>query len=174
LNNMVANQKVLGIEWDDNSGNGSISSSTTTTTTASSTTTTTTTTRSHNRMVDDGDDDEKEERFAPGSLPSTSRTGRSSVTGHRIKIWDRNWVFRGDPENPLECPSGKDGATSSSSGLDKNNWIAMPSADPRALLERNKLALTLTRVSSTVVDTKLALFDIWDEGCGKKNQSLLQ
>jgi hypothetical protein len=139
LNEMIASQEALGIQWDDDIGhdhNDTTNTSITNGTTSSS-------------------DQEKKTPV----LPRKSRTGRSSVTGHRIKIWDRDWVFRGDPSEPLKCHEEAVGSSSEQ----PTNWIAMPFV----YQDTPKVRQIYTRQSAHLY--KLAMFDIWDEGCGALN-----
>ena len=76
-----------------------------------------------------------------------SVTGRSSVTNHTIKIWDRDFAWRlagcSREENgaiPDYCPS-------------LNNWVGMPTKCE---------AFT---GGGTKIYTKLAQFEVWDEHC---------
>ena len=71
-----------------------------------------------------------------------SVTGRSRVTNHRIKIWDRDfaWWFSGDI--PELCPS-------------KYNWVGMPSINTGDVDK---------------IQSKLALFDVWDTYCLKSDE----
>ena len=68
-----------------------------------------------------------------------SATGRSRLTNHTIKIWDRDFAWRLSGGIPELCPS-------------KNNWIGMPSV--------NNLAHDKIR-------SKLTFFDVWDDYCLK-------
>jgi hypothetical protein len=135
LNEMIADPKVLGIEWDANHGNND-----------------------HQRPPT------RDNRAAPVSphdtspLPSESRTGRSTVTGHTVKIWDRERVFTGDPRKPLECPNGSENGHGSDS-----TWIAMSVSAVEDPDEGPTTAIT------SHLD-KLAFFDFWDEGCGRTVQ----
>lgn len=76
-----------------------------------------------------------EERFV--GLPTLGLTGMSNVTGHKARVWDRDFAFRG-PLQPDQCP--------------KNNWVSMPIVEARS------------RYQNWV--TKLESFDIWDDACG--------
>ena len=82
-------------------------------------------------------------------LVSKSFTGASKVTGHKVKVWDRNFTYRGKT-NPSDCP--------------QNNWVSMP--------------FVVANVRWQVADAKMRAFDIWDEHCpneysAKKQQSNL-
>ncbi len=76
-----------------------------------------------------------EERF--NGLPQWGISGTSQVTGHRVKIWDRDVAFRG-PLKPNPCPP--------------NNWVSMP------------LFHAFTR--GQVWMDKLKAFEVWDRNCG--------
>ena len=66
-----------------------------------------------------------------------SATGRSRLTNHTFKIWDRDFAWRLSGGLPELCPS-------------KNNWVGMPSVNGG---QTDKIQL------------KLALFDLWDDYC---------
>lgn len=78
---------------------------------------------------------EGEERFV--GLPTLGITGKSNVTGHKARVWDRDYAFRG-PLQPAQCP--------------KNNWVSMPIVEARSRFQ-NWVA-------------KLESFDKWDKACG--------
>jgi len=144
LNEMIADPQVLGIEWDSQGTEEFLSNGEND--------------RDDNfekpkRYNDESfnEDDENQSELLNLPLPSQARIGRSTVTGHTIKIWDRDWVFRGDQNNPRQCPSN---------GSD--TWIAMPFPDPDMFKRK------LTRGSS--IKYKLAMFDAWDTGCGQEQQ----
>lgn len=69
-------------------------------------------------------------------LPTLSILGTSNITGHKARVWDRNFALRGRINEP--CPN--------------NNWVSMPivEASSRA---RKWIA-------------KLDSFDNWDKNCG--------
>lgn len=69
-------------------------------------------------------------------LPTLGITGRSAVTGHMAKIWDRDFAYRGMVQ-PVSCP--------------KTNWVSMPILEAKSRQSAWK--------------TKLESFDIWDEHC---------
>ncbi|KAL7536857.1 hypothetical protein ACHAXR_007438 [Thalassiosira sp. AJA248-18] len=71
-----------------------------------------------------------------------SVTGRSEVTNHTIKIWDRDFAWRMAGAIPEYCPS-------------INNWVGMPT----------KLPEELTGVGYGKVFYKIAGFDVWDKYC---------
>jgi hypothetical protein len=73
-------------------------------------------------------------------LPTIGISGYSSVTGHRAKIWDRDFAFRG-PVHPEVCPP--------------DNWVSMPILEAKS---RGKAWLA-----------KLNSFDDWDSYCGESN-----
>jgi len=157
LNQMMARPRILGIEWDTNAkeiihgteaaeGPPTPPNTDAEVKTTATTTTTTTTTASH-RSIEEGIEDQRQRLI--------SRTGRSTVTGHRFKIWDREWVFAGDPEHPDECPTDIGGAAAAAVVV-VVNWIAMPALDPDAI----------AKGSSAIPDRKLAALDAWDENCG--------
>jgi hypothetical protein len=54
-------------------------------------------------------------------LLEIGQTGRSNVTGHKLKIWDRDFAWRG-PINTQFCPS-------------KNNWVSMPGPLPWSFIK---------------------------------------
>lgn len=70
-----------------------------------------------------------------------SVTGRSNVTNHTIKIWDRDFAWRLAGAIPEYCPS-------------ENNWLGMPT----------KLDDALTGQGNKVYK-KIAAFDVWDKQC---------
>ena len=72
-----------------------------------------------------------------GGLLVESSTGRSKITGHSFKIWDRDFATRLSDGIPESCPS-------------KNNWVGMPSNNGG---------------KTDKIQGKLALFDVWDEYC---------
>ena len=61
----------------------------------------------------------------------------SGLTGHRIKIWNRDFAFQGEIDQ-RPCP--------------ENNWAAMPVIEEktRAAAQRNKFKM----------------FNMWDQNCG--------
>lgn len=59
------------------------------------------------RFLKDGSD----QKFRGLGAISSSRVGISKATGLRVKIWDRNFAYRG-PIDPDPCPD--------------NNWVSMP------------------------------------------------
>ena len=69
-------------------------------------------------------------------LPTRGISGYSTVTGHRVQIWDRDFAFRG-PLLPDACPVG--------------NWVAMPIAE------------ALNR--QTAWKAKVESFQQWDSHC---------
>mmetsp|Transcript_34780 Transcript_34780/g.83168 ORF Transcript_34780/g.83168 Transcript_34780/m.83168 type:complete len:367 (-) Transcript_34780:254-1354(-) len=73
-----------------------------------------------------------------------SVTGRSNVTGHTIKIWDRDFAWRLAGALPEFCPSS-------------NNWLGMPT----------KLPVEMTG-GGNKVHTKIAGFEVWDQQCLQK------
>ena len=73
-----------------------------------------------------------------------SVTGRSNVTGHTIKIWDRDFAWRLAGAIPYFCPSS-------------NNWLGMPT----------KLPVEMTG-GGNKVHTKIAGFDVWVQQCLQK------
>jgi Nucleotide-diphospho-sugar transferase len=64
-------------------------------------------------------------------------TGYSVSTGIKIKIWDRDFAFRGEV-NPRTCPSSQ-------------NWVSMP------------FVIVVTRKQTP--HAKLKAYDIWDNHC---------
>lgn len=66
-----------------------------------------------------------------------SATGRSRITNHTFKIWDRDFAWRLSGGIPELCPS-------------KKNWLGMPSMNGQVT---NK------------IQAKLILFDVWDKYC---------
>jgi hypothetical protein len=66
-----------------------------------------------------------------------SATGRSRLTNHTIKIWDRDFAWRLSGGIPDLCPS-------------KNNWLGMPS---------------MNGGKTDKIQAKLAMFDLWDDYC---------
>mmetsp|Transcript_52767 Transcript_52767/g.112106 ORF Transcript_52767/g.112106 Transcript_52767/m.112106 type:complete len:212 (+) Transcript_52767:934-1569(+) len=73
-----------------------------------------------------------------------SVTGRSSVTNHTIKIWDRDFAWRLAGAIPEHCPS-------------ENNWLGMPT----------KLEDSLTGAGNKIFK-KIAAFEVWDMSCRVK------
>ena len=69
-------------------------------------------------------------------LPTRGISGYSTVTGHRVQIWDRDFAFRG-PLLPDVCPVG--------------NWVAMPIAEAMS--------------RQTARKTKVESFQQWDNHC---------
>uniref|UniRef100_A0A7S4EI52 Nucleotide-diphospho-sugar transferase domain-containing protein n=1 Tax=Pseudo-nitzschia australis TaxID=44445 RepID=A0A7S4EI52_9STRA len=131
-------------------------------------------------------------------LPTRSRTGRSGVTGHTLKIWDRDLVFRGELAGVNGNVNGNVNAgvatptkmTASSSlacpPADKN-WVFVPViVDPDAFVRRlvvdrvrntnNNRFVSGSGVSRSGYSRKpahafeLALYDVWDEYCGYNQQ----
>jgi hypothetical protein len=70
-----------------------------------------------------------------------SATGRSRLTNHTIKIWDRDFAWRLSGGIPELCPS-------------KNNWLGMPSTNGGNNGGKTDKILS-----------KLALFELWDDYC---------
>ena len=68
--------------------------------------------------------------------------GQCNVTGHTIKIWHRDFAWRG-PIEIQHCPS-------------ENNWVAMPGPLPW----RNTSGKSTTK-------ERLDRFDFWESYCGK-------
>ncbi len=81
-----------------------------------------------------------EDRF--NGLPQFGVSGTSGLTGHRVKIWDRDVAFRGSLK-PNPCPA--------------NNWVSMPLFD--AYMRRS------------VWMDKLKAFEVWDRNCGGANNT---
>lgn len=75
-----------------------------------------------------------------------SATGRSRVTNHTIKIWDRDFAWRLSGDIPEKCPS-------------MNNWVGMPNKLPESLLGKGKK-----------IRAKIGVFDVWDEYCLNKTK----
>ncbi len=70
-------------------------------------------------------------------------SGTSGVTGHRVKIWDRDFAYRGPlVEVASECPH--------------NNWVSMP--------------MFTGHTRQLIWMDKLKSFDMWDIKCGHVNQ----
>jgi hypothetical protein len=78
---------------------------------------------------------EADKRFV--GLPTVGIAGVSNVTGHRARVWERDFAFRG-PLHPETCPS--------------NNWVSMPILEARS--------------RGTAWRTKLESFQEWDQHCG--------
>ncbi|KAL7550845.1 hypothetical protein ACHAWF_014044 [Thalassiosira exigua] len=76
-----------------------------------------------------------------GNLLVESVTGRSPVTNHTVKIWDRDFAWRLAGAIPEHCPS-------------IHNWLGMPT----------KLDDSLTGFGNKV-HKKIAAFDVWDQHC---------
>ena len=76
-------------------------------------------------------------------LLEVGMVGRSNVTGHAVKIWDRDFAWRG-PFDTQACPS-------------TGNWVAMPGAVPYHLIKNRDL---------TRVEEKLVRMFAWDSFCG--------
>mmetsp|Transcript_9978 Transcript_9978/g.18244 ORF Transcript_9978/g.18244 Transcript_9978/m.18244 type:complete len:390 (+) Transcript_9978:92-1261(+) len=70
-----------------------------------------------------------------------SFTGRSRVTNHTVKIWDRDFAWRLAGAIPEWCPS-------------ENNWLGMPT----------KLNDSLTGHGNKI-HKKIAAFQVWDTHC---------
>jgi len=70
-----------------------------------------------------------------------SVTGRSRVTNHTVKIWDRDFAWRLAGAIPEWCPS-------------ENNWLGMPT----------KLDDSLTGAGNKI-HKKIAAFQVWDTHC---------
>lgn len=68
-------------------------------------------------------------------LPTLGISGRSNVTGHRARVWDRDFAFRGSLR-PEPCP--------------RNNWVSMP------VLEAHRRSAWRTKLES---------FEEWDRHC---------
>lgn len=69
-------------------------------------------------------------------LLEKSITGVSDLTGHKIKIWDRDLAFRG-PVDPKPCPA--------------NNWVSMPIVDVQYRQGQGR--------------DKIRAFASWDQNC---------
>jgi len=69
-------------------------------------------------------------------LPTLGISGTSSITGHKARIWDRDFAFRG-PLLPDRCPVG--------------NWVSMPITD----IPNRQMAWK----------TKVESFQQWDNHC---------
>eukprot|EP00980_Cylindrotheca_fusiformis_P028260 scaffold22589_cov138-Cylindrotheca_fusiformis.AAC.23 len=76
-----------------------------------------------------------DQRFV--GLPTLGLLGSSSVTGHKARVWDRDFAFRG-PLEPDQCP--------------KSNWVSMPIVEAKSRFQN--------------WEAKLESFDKWDEICG--------
>lgn len=72
-------------------------------------------------------------------LPTAELSGHSDVTGHKAKIWNRDFAFRG-PLLPDVCPS--------------TNWVSMPILDAKSRQSAWK--------------TKIESFQEWDKHCGSQ------
>jgi hypothetical protein len=72
-------------------------------------------------------------------LPTAEMAGHSDVTGHKAKIWTRDFAFRG-PLVPDICPT--------------NNWVSMPILDAKSRQSAWK--------------TKIESFQEWDRHCGSE------
>lgn len=79
-----------------------------------------------------------DERF--NGLLEIGVSGTSGLTGHRVKIWDRDFAFRGTLDPPT-CP--------------RNNWVSMP--------------MFSGHVRQKIWMDKLKSFDLWDKRCGHVN-----
>ncbi|OEU11124.1 hypothetical protein FRACYDRAFT_246236 [Fragilariopsis cylindrus CCMP1102] len=128
LNHMIASKDVLDVKWDIDDGDG--------------------------RQQQQQQQQQPEEILTTNKhnngfdgLVTMSRTGRSLITNHTIKIWDRDTVFRGEANNINDCPSRE------------KNWISMPFVDPQS-----KPNMSYNRRSANAF--KLALYDLWDTNCG--------
>lgn len=77
---------------------------------------------------------EKDNRFV--GLPTVGISGVSNVTGHRARVWERDFAFRG-PLRPDTCP--------------RNNWVSMPILEAKS--------------RGTAWKTKLESFREWDGYC---------
>ncbi|KAL7467435.1 hypothetical protein ACHAXS_007678 [Conticribra weissflogii] len=77
-------------------------------------------------------------------------TGRSRVTNHTIKIWDRDFAWRLAGDLPEKCPS-------------LNNWVGMPTKIPAEVSGRGQK-----------IRKKIELFTIWDEYCLNKTGDWLR
>ncbi|CAB9497767.1 Nucleotide-diphospho-sugar transferase [Seminavis robusta] len=84
-----------------------------------------------------------ENRTSESILPKQSMTGIASATGHTVKVWSRDFAFRGDMY-PEECPV--------------DNWVSMPwPVQPRGI--------SWTRQNIHVY--KHRMFQQWDDHCGR-------
>ncbi len=81
-----------------------------------------------------------------------ARFGRSKVTGHTVKIFDRDWVYRGWVKERRDYPfcPGRD-----------DNWIAMPHP------KKNILRTPFNRDTAPLFKT--AMFDYFDKTCRLNN-----
>jgi len=70
-------------------------------------------------------------------LPTLGIAGRSKMTSHTARIWDRDFAFRG-PLRPETCP--------------ENNWVSMPILEAKS---RGRAWMA-----------KIESFDVWDRHCG--------
>ncbi len=74
-------------------------------------------------------------------LPTVGISGRSYITGHQARIWDRDFAFRG-PLFPHVCPA--------------NNWVSMPILEAKS--------------RQSAWRTKIESFQAWDKHCEKQKQ----
>ncbi len=80
-----------------------------------------------------------------------SRTGRSKVTGHTVKVLDNHWVYSGGQK----CP-------------ETNPWIVVALPHHHHHHHHEAAAAADGKKAESSSAQKLALFDTWDEGCGKQ------
>jgi len=73
-------------------------------------------------------------------LPHKARTGKSQLTGQKIKIWSMDFAYRGQMFTNV-CPG-------------PDNWVAMPENHGKGLSRKN------------VQDHKLSFYDTWSRHCG--------
>jgi hypothetical protein len=75
-------------------------------------------------------------------LLEIGQTGRSEVTGHTIKIWDRDFAWRG-PSDTQFCPT-------------ENNWVSMPLPLPYSITSKQ-----------TPEQERAYRIEHWESYCGK-------